>query len=79
MNKYYGEVSTRLEVTAIQDENATVIRLIDHRGHWSTGSSKRISGDKKNYPLGFDIALARALIKHGKAMLKEAQAEYERG
>lgn len=79
MNKYYGEVSHHLEVVGLQDENATVVRLIDHRGYYSTGSSKRISGDKKNYPLGFDIALARALVKHGKAMLKEAQAEYERG
>ena len=78
MNRHLDAPALLMQGHALQDENATVVKVIDHRGNFTTGSSKRNKNDKKDYPLGLDIAIGRALIKHGKSILREAKAEYER-
>jgi hypothetical protein len=67
-----------MQVHALQDENATVVKVIDHRGNFTTGSSKRHRDDKKDYTLGLDLAIGRALVKHGTALMREAKAKYGR-
>jgi hypothetical protein len=62
-------------VEVIQDENATAVKLIDYNGRYTTGSSKRCPGDPKDYRRGLDLAIARAMIKHGEAILKREDAK----
>ncbi len=71
MQQHFEVPPIQMHVEVLQDENATVVKLVDHRGKFTTGSSKRAPGDPKNYPLGMDLAIARAMVKHGMSILQE--------
>jgi hypothetical protein len=65
----------QIYVEVLQDENATVVKVVDYRGRFTTGSSKRCPGDPKDYQRGLDLAVARALKKHGEALLQRNDAK----
>lgn len=74
-DRLYQQDPLALRLEVIQDENATAVKLIDFWGRYTTGSSKRCPGDPKDYARGLDLAMARAMIKHGEAILKREDAK----